>query len=117
MKPENKQFLDDNLDQFRIVERAQYIRGLSGSVRENFQRIMGEEFSPGYQADLWCPSCCFDMVKLVYTRYYNWLKDNYNDGTEHIDMTNGIEKMNVVFSSPAVIVKATFPAHQKKKKQ
>lgn len=116
MKPANKQFLDDNLDHFRILERAQYLRGLMGSTRENYQRIMSEEFAPGYTADLWCSTCASYMVKLLYRHYYNWLKHNYNDGTDHIDLTDGIEKMNVVFEkeNSKMVMTATFPKHYKK---
>lgn len=98
MKAENKQYLDEHLDQFRTLERAQYLRGLMGSVRENFQRIISEEFVPGFTADLWCGSCVTDMVQRLYgVYYYNWLKANYDDGQKHNDKTDGIEKMNLVY--------------------
>lgn len=98
MKPENKKFLDDNLDQFRTLERAQYLRGLMGSIREAYQRIMSEEFVPGFTADIWCGACVTDMVQRLYgVYYYNWLKENYDDGQQHADKTDGIEKMNLVY--------------------
>lgn len=72
MKPENKQFLEDNYHHWKTLRDAQYLKGLNGHEREGMQRVMSEEFQPGYTADLWCPVCAADMVRLLYTRYEAW---------------------------------------------
>jgi hypothetical protein len=91
MKPENKAFLEANWHHWETLKNAQYLKGLNAHERENFQRIMSEEFQPGYTADLWCPTCCADMVRLLYTRYEAWKAAN----PEPIEM------------------KANFPSHKK----
>lgn len=72
MTPENKKYLDDNIGYWITLRDAFYLRGLNGETRSNFQRIMSEEFVPGYTADLWCPQCCMDMVKNLYQHYERW---------------------------------------------
>ena len=72
MKPENISFLEANYHHWITLRDAFYLRGLNGQEREGMQRVMAEEFQPGYTCDLWCPSCCMDMVKALYTRYDKW---------------------------------------------
>lgn len=76
MKPENKTFLDTNRRHADTLNRAGYLRGLDGNTRSEMQRIFGEEFQPGYIADLWCPVCVADMVRHLYQRYDTWLIAN-----------------------------------------
>lgn len=73
MKPENKQFLDENKHHYDTLIKAFYLRSLSGEVRSRMQQIIAEEFQPGYSTDLWCPSCVSDMVKKLYRHYDEWL--------------------------------------------
>lgn len=74
MKPENKKFLDDNRHHYETYQKAFYLRGLSAEVREGMQRVMREEFQPGYHTDLWCPPCLVEMLKTIYRHYDEWLK-------------------------------------------
>jgi hypothetical protein len=53
--------------------QAQYMKGLNGQERDDMQRIMSEEFQPGYHADLWCPPCVSDMILTLYRLYDAWL--------------------------------------------
>lgn len=76
MKPANKQFLDDNRHHWETLTRAMYLKGLNGNEREGMQRVMSEEFQPGYATDLWCPPCVSDMVLLLYRQYDLWLSAN-----------------------------------------
>lgn len=76
MKPENKTFLDANRHHYDTIVKAGYVRGLNAHEREGMQRVMGEEFQPGYHTDLWCGPCLFDMVKLLYQRYDAWIAAN-----------------------------------------
>lgn len=73
MKPENKAFLDANRHHYDTIIKAGYVKHLNAHERERMVRVMNEEFQPGYTADLWCPPCVFDMVKLLYQRYDAWL--------------------------------------------
>jgi hypothetical protein len=75
MTEEDKKFIEDNRFHYDTLTKAFYMRGLSGEVRNNMQRIIGQYFRPGYQSDLWCPTCVSDMVTLLYTLYDNWLSE------------------------------------------
>ena len=110
MTPENEQFLKDNFHHFMVFERAFYLRGLSGNIRENMQRVMSEEFQPGYTADLWCPTCCAEMVTRLYRCYYNYLKELHKDNTVYKDLSEGI----TILSQKPLIVNAAFPSNKKK---
>lgn len=100
MKPENRKFLDDNRHHHTTLVRAFYLRHLDGNTRSMMQQVMAEEFQPGYSADLWCPTCCADMVLAVYRRYDEWLAANPDPVPE-------AEPLNV---------KANFPSHKSKGK-
>lgn len=71
MSPQNKKFLEDNYHHYLTVKDG-YVKGLNAAEREGMQRVMAEEFAPGYSTDLWCGPCVFEMVKLLYTRYEQW---------------------------------------------
>lgn len=72
MKPENKAFLEANRHHWITLRDAFYVRHLDGNTRSEMQRIMGEEFRPGYTSDLWCPTCVADMVRAVYQEFEKW---------------------------------------------
>lgn len=76
MKPENKEFLEANYHHWDTLRKADFIRNLSGNERSDMQRVMGEEFQPGYATDLWCSPCVADMVRHLYTRYDQWKAEN-----------------------------------------
>lgn len=121
MNATNEQFLKDNLHQFITLERAFYLRGLSGSVRSDMQRIMSEEWQPGYTADLWCPPCVCDMITKLYRCYFNYLKELHKDTTEYKDLSQGIEILSqrpypVAEPEKPLIVAAAFPSNKKVKK-
>jgi glucose-6-phosphate isomerase len=59
------------------------VQSQSGNVdaaeRENYQRIMREEwFGPRYSTDLWCPSCVYNMVKILQQKFEEWMKEEEN---------------------------------------
>lgn len=70
MKQENKEFLDFNRPHHDTVVKAGFLKNLDAGTRTKMVEIIREEFQPGYATDLWCAPCVFDMVKLVY-RYYD----------------------------------------------
>lgn len=72
MKSENKTFLDANRHHSETAKLG-YIRSLSGEERSGMQRVMAEEFLPGYTTDLWCQNCVFEMVSQLYHRYDEWI--------------------------------------------
>lgn len=93
----NKQFLDDNLQHFLVLERAGYLRNLSGMARQMMQNVISDEFERGYTTDLWCGQCCIDMVFKLYRSYHNWLKGKTNSTETYKDLTEGIIEMNKIF--------------------
>lgn len=104
MKPENLKFLEDTYHHWQTLRDAQYLKGLNGHEREGMQRVMAEEFRPGYTADLWCPSCVADMVRLLYTSYDQWKIDNP-------------VKIEEPVNAEPVKVAANFPSHKKHKRR
>jgi hypothetical protein len=98
MKAENKEFLEANLHHWITLRDSLYLRGLNASEREGMQRVMAEEFSPGYTTDLWCAPCVADMVRLLYTRYEQWKEQN---------------KEPEIIKEEPLIVKANFPHNPK----
>jgi hypothetical protein len=72
MKRENKVFLDNHRDAYTEILKAQSAKKANG-VRNDFVRIMREEFIPGYVISFDCGSCLFDLVKLLYQKYDAWL--------------------------------------------
>lgn len=80
MKAENKQILDEYRPYHTQAINAGTFRG-DARVRENMHRIMSEEFQPGYTTDLWCGSCVFNMIKLLYRHYDEWIKNNPDEAT------------------------------------
>lgn len=107
MSPLNKAFLDENFHVFMVYERAFFIRNLGAANRENMVRVMREEFHPNYSCDLWCPTCCGDMIVLLYRNYYNYLKALHGDNTVYKDLTEGIEALK----DKPIIVAASFPSN------
>lgn len=73
MKPENKQFLDDNRHHHTTLVKAFYLRSLSAEVRSKMQQIIADEFQKGYSTDLWCGPCVTEMVLKLYRHYDEWL--------------------------------------------
>lgn len=101
MKPENKQFLDDNRHFHDTLIKAFYMKGLNANQREGMVRVMREEFQPGYSTDLWCPPCVSDMVKLLYRLYDDLLAKQ----TKEPEPAKPI--------SEPMIVHTGFPSHKK----
>lgn len=73
MRPENKQFLDEQRHHHETLVKAFYLRSLSGEVRSRMQQIIAEEFQPGYSTDLWCGPCVQAMILKLYKHYDEWL--------------------------------------------
>lgn len=72
MKPENAQFLEQHKSIYEIFMRAQTITAMTTDIRENFIRILHEEFAPKYHVDVWCGYCVCKMVKDLYWYYNDW---------------------------------------------
>lgn len=94
MNPANQQYLEDNM-QHLINARADFFKHLGGETRSNFERIMSEEFRPGYRADLGCDKCALEMMKILGIHYQQW-KDSQPP-------------------PEPVTVNANFPSHKPKK--
>lgn len=129
MKPENKAFLESTYHHWVTLRDAQYLKGLNGNEREGMQRVMREEFIPGYVCDLWCPACCAEMVKQLYTRYDAWKAANPEPVEEETaaPIVEGIQLTTGGDQAPPVMtpltegdstetvegVEATFPKDEK----
>jgi hypothetical protein len=68
---------------WKTLRDAQYIKHLNQHEKEGLERIMREEFSPNYRADLWCPTCVGEMVREVYTRFEVWAAQNEKEARKH----------------------------------
>lgn len=68
MNQANRERLNE-LEHHKITAASGFIRNLSGQERDDMQRIMREEFQPGYATDLWCNPCVFAMVVLLFQKY------------------------------------------------
>ncbi len=73
MTPSNAQYLADNRHQYETFLQAGYLNLVNGE-KDQFLRIMREEWQPGYHTSLWCGKCVVEMVKLVYRLYDEELK-------------------------------------------
>lgn len=129
MKSENKAFLEANRHYWITLRDAHCMMGLSGNTRDSMQRIMGEEFRPGYVTDLWCPTCVADMVAAVYFEFEKWeaneaakvqalpdprtklLADLLSDAKEDTP-----EKEKPAAPAKIFTTKATFPSHKNRRR-
>jgi hypothetical protein len=102
----------------RRTKLKYFVQSQSGNVdaaeRENYQRIMREEwFGPGYSTDLWCPSCVYNMVKILQQKFEEWMtaeeariqkeREEYKktmDNTLDLLMKEGEVLTNVIASFP-----------------
>lgn len=66
-----RNFLDANRHHYDLLIRAQYVKQLDYATREGLLRA-AQEFSPGYNANLWCGDCVADMLRRVYEWYDQW---------------------------------------------
>jgi hypothetical protein len=118
MKPENKQFLEDNRHHWITLRDAQFCRMLDAPTRERMMLVMAEEFRPGYTADLWCPPCLSDMVTQLYTEFEKWEVAE----ADRVQVLPGSEpdaSAQIVVGVPTpepVQVKASFPSHKHRRK-
>lgn len=128
MKPENKAFLEANRTHWITLRDAFYLRGLDGNTRSAMQRIMGEEFRPGYTSDLWCPTCVADMVRALYQEFEKWearqtpaIEEFAKKKREIIErwMRENGEKGETPTPEPEKTiqpVKANFPSHKNRRR-
>lgn len=75
MTPESIAFLDANRHHYDLWLRAQYVQHLDIATRQELLNVIRREFDPGYLGQLWCPTCVVDMLKLAYTQYDKWIKE------------------------------------------
>lgn len=111
MKPENKAFLEANRTHWITLRDAFFIRHLDGHTRSEMQRIMGEEFRPGYVTDLWCQTCVADMVRALYQEFEKWEAAQPKPLLEPFIPTLPAEPI-----LPPVQMKANFPSHKNRRR-
>ncbi len=69
MKPENKQFLDDNQWAFDAYSAEKIPRHLTFNDRAKMMKVINDEFDPDYHPDIWCKECIREMVLKAYKHY------------------------------------------------
>jgi len=69
--PLDHTFLEANRHHYDLLIRAQYVKHLDYATREGLLKA-AQEFSPGYNANLWCGDCVADMLRRVYEWYDEW---------------------------------------------
>jgi hypothetical protein len=92
MKLENIEYLQSKRNLYDMVVTAESAM-IDAGTRERFRQIMSDEFQPGYNTDLWCPPCLFDMVKLLYRRFDDYLAAQV-PATEELLFDQTINKIN-----------------------
>lgn len=75
MKKENIDFLNANRHHWIAWEKAQIVNQLDYGVRQRLLDIIHEEWSPVYNANLWCSPCVIDMLKYAYTQFDKWIAE------------------------------------------
>jgi hypothetical protein len=74
MNQENKQFLDEHRFVYDEIIKAETAKK-ANLFKTDLIRILREEFYPGYAVTEDCVSCLFEVVRLLYTKYDQWLKE------------------------------------------
>lgn len=69
MNQSNSDFLDQHRSVYTTLVNAGFIQNLTNEVRQDFLRIIREEFSPGYLCCLHCGGDVAAMVKYAYTQF------------------------------------------------
>lgn len=100
----------NNLD-YLLSKRTKlkyFVQSQSGNIdaleRENFQRIMREEwFGPGYTTDLWCSTCVFNMIKILHQKFEEYM-------TAEEMRSKAVEALSTA-PLPVEHVAASFPKH------
>lgn len=63
MTDQNTAFIEQHRHFLNDWHQSQVYRNLSGEIRNGFMRVIGEEFQPGYYADLQCGDCVGRMLE------------------------------------------------------
>lgn len=109
MNPENLSYLQSKRTKLKYLVQSQSGQ-LDASERENFQRIIREEFWPGYQTDLWCSSCAFKMVELLHQKFEEWL--SIEEARQKLQAETAAIEAEVKPEEPLVVA-ASFPVNEK----
>jgi hypothetical protein len=75
MKPENQKILNDCRIYFNQLSQGLKVHGISFHQRKELERIIDEEFQPGYRANFECEACINEMIVLAFYYY-----DRYETG-------------------------------------
>lgn len=73
MNESSRNFLNANRHHYDLLIRAQYVKHLDISVREELLAVIRREFAPGYLSNNWCPECVANMIRFAYEQYDKWL--------------------------------------------
>lgn len=74
MRQENIDFLNANRHHWELWKTAQIFNQLDSHVKDRLLRIVQEEFSATYIANLWCSPCVVDLLKFAYTQFDKYLE-------------------------------------------
>lgn len=66
MLPHNRQRLESYRQYYDSWVNDRYLFSLGGDVKEDIQRIIREEWQPGYTCQMWCGYCVAKMIVLAF---------------------------------------------------
>lgn len=75
MKSQNSQLLDECRVYYNQLIQDGSVHGISMRQRLEIERVIRDEFLPGYYAGRDCETCIYEMIKLAYMFYDKYLKD------------------------------------------
>lgn len=127
----NQQFLQTNRDAYTETINAGTAKK-AFAIKNDLLRIIREEWFPGYVYNEDCGPCIFDLVRIVYRQYDEWVLSHVNTVTPSKEEWVKLPKDNdeyVIESSiragkteasekwakgngAEIITKATYPSHK-----
>lgn len=73
MKQESIDILERQKKHWEQFQIAEYMKP-SYSEQQEIERVVREEWKPGYTENLWCAACVAEMYKTAYNNYAEYLK-------------------------------------------
>lgn len=98
MNQANKEFLEKHRHVYLEIINAGTAKK-ANQVKDELLRVLREEFIKGYVYTEDCGTCIFDMTKLLYRRFDEWLATN----------PDPVEPINPV--TEPITVAASFPSN------
>jgi hypothetical protein len=78
MKQEHKDYLEEHIGNFHTVQNG-YVRNLDIQLLNMYEHIYRSYLDPNFVLTKWCSSCVMDMLKRLYTHYFNLPQEQVQD--------------------------------------